>query len=631
MSNHKKGLDGTQNKSINSSVEKFDKSNNQAEDKNIPFLNIDPIQSQRMYLNSLPRDKRMSPQLVNAEGFSDIAPDLGYKGPDFAIFEMTDNSIDGGADRIDIVLDVPGKRSQKAEIQNIGIIDNGTGIIPEMLPHAMCFADGTNRDNPTGLGKFGMGGPGAARMLTDDYEIYSKTKEGECYSVSFSQSKVRAGEWTDKQGRTIVPPAVKKELPGFIQNYLDENHIVFEQGTILVLKNIPRLENGYKTLRSCQQKLIRRLGETYPNHLDRVDMFVDGKEVPLIDVTFLNSKGLYHDIGNGVFAEARGSQRIAVTVNGKKGYIDLTYAYFPRGFSRTGASQNERFGIMKENNCFIDVFRCGRQITKITRLSFPCGLRKSLVNNDRNWSATLNFSPELDPLFKVSFNKQRISATAKLWQILEENDVHLALKGLWQEVNKAQSAARAEKENGSEETRESELTMSEAAPIIKGSESEERAKERQKNLESEVKRRAKESGRKAEEVRPEVIAESSQKPYKVVFEHKDQAPHYWMNVEGVQTQLILNTAHPFYSMVYDAPGSTKLFKTQIELMLYSKGLGEIESTGQRALFCEHERYQWSQRLSVVLSVHDSMAPLEESYEATEALSESEQSEYKKAS
>ena len=36
-------------------------------------------------------------------------------------------------------------------------------------------------------------------------------------------------------------------------------------------------------------------------------------------------------------------------------------------------------------------------------------------------------------------------------------------------------------------------------------------------------------------------------------------------------------------------------------MLYSKGLGEIESTDQRALFCE-QGYQWSQRLSVVLSV-----------------------------
>ena len=48
--------------------------------------------------------------------------------------------------------------------------------------------------------------------------------------------------------------------------------------------------------------------------------------------------------------------------------------------------------------------------------------------------------------------------------------------------------------------------------------------------ESEVKRRAKESGRKAEEVRPEVIAESL-KTIQSSFEHKEQKPRYWMNVE----------------------------------------------------------------------------------------------------
>ena len=149
--------------------------------------------------------------------------------------------------------------------------------------------------------------------------------------------------------------------------------------------------------------------------------------------------------------------------------------------------------------------------------------------------------------------------------------MHLTLKGLWQEVNEEQRAARAESENAKRGSRESDLTMTEAAPVIKGLESPERLREREGNLDKEAKKKAEKTGKKPDEVRPEIIAETSKKPYKVVFEHREQAPHYWMNVIGGQTRLVLNTAHSFHSLVYDAPEAPLSSRRRSNLCSIQKG------------------------------------------------------------
>ena len=99
--------------------------------------------------------------LVNPKQYIISARSNGYKDTAYAIAELTDNSIQAGADKVEILIFENNSRG----IDKIAIVDNGIGMSQQLLSSALGFGESGREkdsdgnllnDDTKGMGKFGM-------------------------------------------------------------------------------------------------------------------------------------------------------------------------------------------------------------------------------------------------------------------------------------------------------------------------------------------------------------------------------------------------------------------------------------------------------------------------------------------
>ena len=78
--------------------------------------------------------------------------DIGYKHTGTALDELIDNAYEAGASNVHVVLNDDGT-GRKNNATQIAVIDDGSGMIPDMIRVAMLWG-GTDRENSrTGIGR----------------------------------------------------------------------------------------------------------------------------------------------------------------------------------------------------------------------------------------------------------------------------------------------------------------------------------------------------------------------------------------------------------------------------------------------------------------------------------------------
>jgi len=107
--------------------------------------------------------------LVAAEAFVEGMRDSGYKSTATAIDEFIDNSLQAGATRVDVV---------RSSGTDIAVIDNGHGMLPDMMRAAVVWGGTHRHDDREGLGRYGFGLPSVAVSLTRHYDVYSNVMGG---------------------------------------------------------------------------------------------------------------------------------------------------------------------------------------------------------------------------------------------------------------------------------------------------------------------------------------------------------------------------------------------------------------------------------------------------------------------
>ncbi|WP_169806973.1 ATP-binding protein [Actinomadura macra] len=92
--------------------------------------------------------------------------DTGYKGTDYALAELIDNSFQwGDANTVLLVIvqrKVQGKQRAAKRVDEIWVIDDGGGMTDEALNLALSFGGSGRYDDRSGIGRFGMGLPQAS-------------------------------------------------------------------------------------------------------------------------------------------------------------------------------------------------------------------------------------------------------------------------------------------------------------------------------------------------------------------------------------------------------------------------------------------------------------------------------------
>lgn len=623
---------------------------------------LSEIERQQKYLARLPKD--FSFPLFNSQQALESQRRNGYRDTAAAAREIVDNAMEAGAKRIDVVFDYNKSSKGKALVSSIAFIDDGSGMLPEMARYALSLGGGTHFDDPNFIGKFGFGLPNASINQTKRVEVYTRTSGKE--KIMMAALDVNRVEQFNLQ--TIDEP-VEAELPEFVQRYLKQQGLKFEQGTVVVWVQPDR--HTYKTGAILKEHLLDDFGVTYrnllkkENPLDNIKLLVEGVEVDIVDPLFLDERGRYYvqDSEGGAILRMDKSipvkyfrdpetnalhfQRVADMKEIDKedshllavGSIQVRIARLPVGFAefkkrsskQETTDANRRFEI-RQTRRGISFVRAGREIETVDAfprsrrdISSGLGIYPLLQGYAYHWGAEVKFGPEFDEVFGITNDKQRVRPIEDFWRLLHDEGIDKALRdeNLWQQKERRkkdvqQAVASPEATPAEQAAAAVDTVIGKRAPVPEHARSQAQAE-----FEAEVKRRATGVTNKTiDEVREAFQKEQKQRPYIIDFFDDPAGAFYEPHRVGDQIVVSVNRQHPFYEHLYSEVlklGGTRA-KYSFDVFLIALAKAELETEDETAkLWYEEQRKNvWGAFLTKALRILAQMTePLEEEEENEE--------------
>jgi hypothetical protein len=585
---------------------------------------IPAVDRQKAYVASL-QQSNFKYGLTVGTAFVRGIRDIGYKSTGTALDELIDNAYEAGATSIHIVLNDDGS-GRKGNASQIAVIDDGAGMIPEMVRVAMLWG-GTDRENSrSGIGRFGYGLPSSCVSQGRRFEVYSAPEGGKVHSCAIDLDDIESGKYTNGEGEIIIPEAKPSALPRFVQDYLKENNLgdagKFTKGTIVVIDKLDKLT--WKMINPLADNLKEHFGVVYHKLRSQFELSVNGKRVDPIDPLFLTPGYRWYDL-DADRAKALDPMRIDVKDKETRavvGHINVRFSYMPPTFgsrdktkNATGKNQNERFHILKEYNGFI-IARMGRIIEVVRHHDTT-----TFVNNDRYLKIEVDFDASLDEHFNVPTSKQRVDVSDRVWDLLKENGILKALEQLRKKFKEHASDLAAEQDKDATGKRASEQAMEEATKfqkVVPLPVAEQRAAEGQKRLEQEAEKRAAETGKSTKQAQQEIEAELGGKLYKVAKSSIPGGTFFWIEQLGGTKVLYLNTASRFFQEVHSGPASTPAVRAALETLLFSIGDRMLEGSNELKAYYAHEIPEWSRKLELALTyLSESISSQQDEPESTE--------------
>lgn len=576
------------------------------------------LQKQREYIERV-KAAQFDFDLVVSDAFVRGIRDIGYKSTATALDELIDNSIQAGAQNVHVVFGYEGGGRSKPSA--LAVIDDGHGMDPEMIRLAVMWGGSHRENDRTGFGRYGYGLPSSCVSQGRRFSVISAVEGEPFYQVTLDVDDMSAGMYIDPETRRMVVPDVDEVyLPEWIEGYIRDNYEQFSwengiHGTVVVIEKLDRL--SWKTTANLQRNLLEQFGITYRNYLRNINIVVNGQEVQCVDPLFL-SPGCRHYNSKDP-AEALEPLNIVVKDSDTRkelGVIKVRFAYMPPTWM--GASDDEskaRFNVLKAQHGML-VLRNGRQIDTVTR--FPDTWNLTLVNYDRYWKVEVDFPPTLDEEFSITTSKQQIVLSERMWEILKQEGVRDAMREMKSRFQAELMKLKTEKDTDETEKRTSEEVMERAEPFSTprpAMDTVEQEKRSREQFQEEVERRARDTGQPPQVIERELEAQAEGRPYKVRLESLPGAPFFRVVQIGGQKVLYLNSAHRFVKEVYMAPEASPRLRASLELLLWTLGIAELQSTADRQRFYEGERAFWSQRLNVLLSLLNDRGRIEDELEA----------------
>lgn len=343
--------------------------------------------------------------------------DLGYRDSASAICALVDNAIDAQATEVDIIFEIAG-----AAIIAVAVMDNGIGMVPEMM-RAACAVGATCPlgDGPH-LARSGFGLPSAPFAIGRQFELISSPSSAFLAGVLFDLENLSPDD-------IHISEATRVELPTFVLDYLRREHRSWTAGTIIVLRDLDRLAPSTPT--RFAEQLHAKLGHVFGRFASRMTLRVEGKRVVPIDPLFLLA-----DVAEAALAGDKAEDTGTISVAMDRGGIHVRTALLPPGFVPTEGRRpqmsqpaNDRAAIIRETNGLI-ISRLGRRLTVL-----PSTPLFHFSNVDRSIRVEVDFPPELDDLFAPSLSLQQVQVSHAVWSALRTHGVARHLEFLRRRVS----------------------------------------------------------------------------------------------------------------------------------------------------------------------------------------------------
>lgn len=370
----------------------------------------------------------MARPFIRGQVAIDSMRDNGFLSAAHALAELIDNSIQANASRVELIAfeerrePVPGSKAFK-NIDKIGVFDNGKGMKPEVLHLALEFGASRNRDDSSGIGKFGMGLPNSSISQCKRVDVWSWVKPDEYMYTYLDIDEIKAGNLE------TIPEPERREIPESVRAALGD--IIPPTGTLVLWSKIDRCQ--WKTGRSIFKHTQDVVGRMYRNFLCDGQVSIVFKSAELRDsiykvddeIKFLpndpmylmketslpslpgdfDGEAMFEYVEDGIYSfnipDEHGVEQ-PVTIKGtvlKRSVLSKLRASTRQNIGAT------MWGKHAAKNVGLSIVRAGRELSLAPEFIQVSGGAKE---RGRWYGIEISFDPSLDNIFGVTNNKQHV-------------------------------------------------------------------------------------------------------------------------------------------------------------------------------------------------------------------------------
>lgn len=526
-------------------------------------------------LNRIIKEKATVPLFFGQTLISSLR-DVGYNSTTSALCEHVDNAIQWGATEVRVYFRQTGKKG--AYETDVLVLDNGSGMAPNILRFATSFGGSMVYDNRSGIGRYGMGMKTAALSMSPIMDLYSWQEAGAYYNMTLDVEaigKERANliELPDPTLMDQLPSEVsdmltkpmsfpdKGEQALFAEKTADLKDQLGKSGTIVFLPSCDRLT--FAKARTLCEHAIKEMSRVYRRFLAKgIKLYVNNRLVEPFDPTYSMAAARHGKIPEIKVKESRLVFSKVIEVKRRENNTqDPENAETAPATVRLYALPIEDWGSLplkvRKNDLHlyddntVSVLRNDREVFVGT---IPQIMKR---HSDANWlRIQIDFAGELDEAFGVAANKQGIRPKDYVL-----SDLSAALDGeitaLRDQIKKYQSEQTVGR-HGSKPT-EGEMKADEAerrqskpipAPAPTTEEEQRQLDENLRTLAVMLKRE--------KETDEEAFERVKNSTHIIHYKHDLYWPFYHVDQRFGKIILTINTAHPFYERLYAPLSSAAL-------------------------------------------------------------------------
>ena len=518
-------------------------------------------------LNRIIKEKATVPLFFGQTLISSLR-DVGYNSTTSALCEHVDNAIQWGATEVRVYFRQSGKKG--AYETDVLVLDNGSGMAPNILRFATSFGGSMVYDNRSGIGRYGMGMKTAALSMCPVMDLYSWQEPGAYYNMTLDVEAI------GKERANLIElpdPVLMDELPSKVSDMLtkvmsfpdrgeqalladragDLRARLGKSGTIVYLPSCDRLT--YAKARTLAEHAIKEMSRVYRRFLARgIKLYVNNRLVEPFDPTYSMAAARHSRIPELKVTESRlVFSKVVEIKRSENNRQDPENAETAPATVRLYALPIEDWGALplkvRKNDLHlyddntISVLRNDREVFVGT---IPQIMKR---HSDANWlRIQVDFAGELDEAFGVAANKQGIRPKDYVLNDLSAV-LDLEIAALREQIKKYQSAQTAGR-HGSKPS-EGEIKADEAerrqtkpvpAPAPTTEAEQRQLDENLRTLAMMLKRE--------KETDDEAFERVKTSKHIIHFKHDAYWPFYHVDQRYGKIILTINTAHPFYERLY---------------------------------------------------------------------------------
>ena len=488
--------------------------------------------------------------------------DQGYNDTTSALCEHVDNSIQANASEVRVYFRQTGTSGNYNT--DVAVLDNGEGMAPNVLKVAMAFGGSMNFNDRSGIGRFGMGMKTAALSMSPLVQFYSWQEPGAIYNIALDVEAVGR----ERSNSVMLPdPELLDELPDDVADIIqkpmsvprnrslqtllaevsdDLREVLGRTGTIIYMPSCDRL--SYARANTLVDHATKEMARVYRRAIgDGLRLFVNNRQVTAFDPTYSMAKARHRQYLGDVSVkdsklvtaklidipvhDSKDSETVQIKINLYKLPIEEWY-HLPQKTLRNDLHlfNGQTVSILRNNReLFAD-----RMADLTTRHSVTHWFR-----------VQIDFSGNLDEAFGVAANKQGVRLKDYVKDAIKKaigEEISTVIK----EIRRFQSKQRINAEASKPSTSEYKATAADphqARSLGLTSEEEEQIEENLRTLAVALKR----SNESDEEAFQRVKASR----YLIKHVHDEYWPFYSADHRYGRVILFINTAHPFFSKLYD--------------------------------------------------------------------------------